>query len=73
MAEFYLLERRDILTRRSSYIKFPTGLLGVNITSLNLHSPGFAQAQNVEKKKAEPRTPHFLGLNQDYCSLLLVG
>ena len=24
----------------------------------------FVQAQNVEKKKAEPRTPHFLSLNQ---------
>jgi hypothetical protein len=22
-------------------------------------------AQDVEKKKAEPKTPHFLGLNQD--------
>jgi hypothetical protein len=26
---------------------------------------GFAQAQDVEKKKAEPVTPHLLGLNQD--------
>jgi len=26
---------------------------------------GFAQAQDVEKKKAEPKTPHFLSLNQD--------
>jgi hypothetical protein len=26
---------------------------------------GFYQAQDVEKKKAEPRTPHFLSLNQD--------
>jgi len=24
-----------------------------------------AQAQDVENKKAEPRTPYFLGLNQD--------
>ena len=31
-----------------------------------IHTPlGFAQAQNVEKKKAEPRTPHFLSLKQD--------
>ena len=28
-------------------------------------SPGFAQAQDVEKKKAEPKTPHLLSLNQD--------
>jgi hypothetical protein len=28
-------------------------------------SPGFAQPQDVENKKAEPKTPHFLGLNQD--------
>ena len=26
---------------------------------------GFAQAQDVGKKKAEPKTPHFLSLNQD--------
>ena len=26
---------------------------------------GFAQAQDVEKKKAEPVPPHLLGLNQD--------
>jgi len=25
----------------------------------------FAQAQDVEEKKAEPKTPHFLSLNQD--------
>jgi hypothetical protein len=25
----------------------------------------FALAQDVEKKKAEPRTPHFLSLKQD--------
>ena len=25
----------------------------------------FAQAQDIEKKKAEPRTPHLLNLNQD--------
>jgi hypothetical protein len=25
---------------------------------------GFYQAQDVEKKKAEPKTPHFLSLNQ---------
>ena len=28
-------------------------------------SLGFAQAQDVEKKKAEPETPHFLSLSQD--------
>jgi len=28
-------------------------------------SAGFAQAQDVEKKKAEPKTPLFLNLNQD--------
>jgi len=28
-------------------------------------SLGFAQAQDVEKKKAEPKTSHFLSLNQD--------
>jgi hypothetical protein len=26
---------------------------------------GFASAQDLEKKKAEPKTPHFLSLNQD--------
>jgi hypothetical protein len=25
----------------------------------------FAEAQDLEKKKAEPKTPHFLRLNQD--------
>jgi hypothetical protein len=25
----------------------------------------FELAQDVEKKKAEPKTPHFLSLNQD--------
>ena len=28
-------------------------------------SVGFAVSQDVEKKKAEPRTPHFLTINQD--------
>jgi hypothetical protein len=28
-------------------------------------SPGFVQAQDFEKKKAEPKTPHFLSLTQD--------
>jgi len=28
-------------------------------------SLGFAQAQDVEKKKAEPMTPHFFSLKQD--------
>ena len=28
-------------------------------------SLGFAQAQDVERKKAEPRIPHLLSLNQD--------
>jgi hypothetical protein len=28
-------------------------------------SSRFAQAQYLEKKKAEPRTPHFFSLNQD--------
>jgi hypothetical protein len=27
--------------------------------------PDFTGAQDVEKKKAEPKTPHFLSLNQD--------
>ena len=26
---------------------------------------GFASAQDLEKKKTEPKTPHFLSLNQD--------
>jgi len=26
---------------------------------------GFTLAQDLEKKKAEPKTPHFLSLNQD--------
>jgi len=31
-----------------------------------IHIPlRIAQAQDVEKKKAEPRTPHFVSLNQD--------
>jgi len=29
------------------------------------NSSGFAQAQDVEKKNAEPKTPHFLSVNQD--------
>ena len=33
--KLYLLEGRDILTRRSSYINFPIGSLGLKITSLN--------------------------------------
>jgi hypothetical protein len=28
-------------------------------------SLGFDQAQDLDNKKAEPRTPHFLSLNQD--------
>ena len=28
-------------------------------------TPFFTTAQHVEKKKTEPKTPHFLGLNQD--------
>jgi len=31
-----------------------------------IHTPlGFIQAQDVEKKKAEPKTPHLLSLKQD--------
>ena len=30
-----------------------------------IHTPLEISAQDVEKKKAEPRTPHFLSLNQD--------
>jgi hypothetical protein len=31
-----------------------------------IHTPlGFVQAQDVEKKKAELKTPHFFGLNLD--------
>ena len=29
----------------------------------------FTLAQDVEKKEAEPRTPHFLSLNQDIVAL----
>jgi len=29
-------------------------------------------AQDIEKKKAEPKTPHFLSLNPRYCSFELV-
>jgi hypothetical protein len=29
----------------------------------------FNQAQDVENKKAEPRTPHFLSLNQDIVAI----
>jgi hypothetical protein len=31
---------------------------------------GFAQAQDLEKKQAEQRTPHFLSLNQDIVASL---
>jgi len=31
-----------------------------------IHTPaGFAQAQDMEKKKAELKTPHFFSSNQD--------
>jgi len=33
-------------------------------------SPPETSAQDVEKKKAEPRTPHFLSLNQDSVAAL---
>jgi len=41
-------------------VKFPRATRPLIHTLL-----GFAQAQDVEKKKAEPVTPHLLGLNQD--------
>jgi hypothetical protein len=31
---------------------------------------GFAQEPDVEKKKAEPKTPHFLSVNRRYCRLI---
>jgi len=35
-----------------------------------IHTPlGFAQAQDVGKKKVEPKTPHLLSLNQDIVAL----
>jgi hypothetical protein len=38
----------------------------VGITSLNSHFPHQkAQHKMLRRKKAEPRTPHFLSLNQD--------
>jgi hypothetical protein len=37
----------------------------VYITSLNPHFPSKSSTQDLEKKKAEPRTPHFLTSNQD--------
>jgi hypothetical protein len=37
----------------------------VEITSLNSHYRSKTSAQDVEKKKAEPKTPHFLSSNQD--------
>jgi hypothetical protein len=38
------------------------------IPEFTLSSPE-TSAQDVEKKKAEPRTPHFLSLNQDIVAL----
>ena len=37
----------------------------VCITSLNSHFMKSTLPQDLEKKKAEPKTPHFLSLNQD--------
>jgi len=37
----------------------------VEITSLNSHFPPGNSPQDIEKKKAEPKTPHFLSLKQD--------
>jgi len=37
----------------------------VAITSLNSHFPPGNSPQDIEKKKAEPKTPHFLSLKQD--------
>jgi hypothetical protein len=37
----------------------------VCITSLSTLSPLETSAQDVEKKKAKPRTPHLLSLNQN--------
>ena len=41
-------------------VKFPRATRPLIHISL-----GFAQAQDVENKEAEPRTPHFLSLTQD--------
>ena len=54
----------------------------MEITSLNLHfTPQGPQHQMLRRKKAEPKTPHFLSLNQDIvtcpqeekCELKYVG
>jgi len=47
-----------------------TGWLKTESAECELHplihtSLGFAQAQDVEMKKAEPKTPHFFSYNQD--------
>jgi len=42
------------------------GKQGMWITSLNSHfPPQEPQHQMLRRKKAEPKTPHFLSLNQD--------
>ena len=42
------------------------GKQGMWITSLNSHfTPQGPQHQMLRRKKAEPKTPHFLSLNQD--------
>ena len=43
----------------------PGSLLKCVLHPLIQTSLGFARAPDVEKKKAEPRTPHFPGLSQD--------
>jgi hypothetical protein len=41
------------------------------ISALNPVTPLERSTKNVEKKRAEPRTPHFLSLNQDIVAMTL--
>ncbi len=49
----------------SRNIKSPQSLWNFGFHTLMHSLLGFTLAQDVEKKKAEPKTPHFLSLNQD--------
>ena len=51
-------------------VNLPVALRKCELHPLIHTSPLETSAQDVEKKKAEPRTPHFLSLNQDSVAAL---
>jgi hypothetical protein len=68
IAKVLLVGKEGILIARLGIDILP-GVQSDFILHPLIHTPlFFSSAQDVEKKKAEPRTPHFLSLNPRYCS-----